>query len=136
MVGQMFQVRFADDFILGFTSEEDARRVLEVLPKRFGKHGLTIHPEKTRLVRFQSPARPSNGTSGGPGTFDFLGLTHYWGRSRKGRWVVKRKNGRKESAAEAITGQGMIQEGDASANSGTVPNAVRQTPGALSILRD
>jgi group II intron reverse transcriptase/maturase len=58
--GRAFLVRYADDFVMGFACEEDARRVLEVLPKRFGKYGLTLHPEKTRLVRFTRPAgRPS-----------------------------------------------------------------------------
>lgn len=93
--GKAQLVRYADDFVILFTREDDARRVLEVLPKRFGKFGLTIHPDKTRLVPFRSPAarpRDSVGHSGGrPETFDLLGFTHYWGRSRKGRWVVKRK---------------------------------------------
>jgi RNA-directed DNA polymerase len=92
--GRAFLVRYADDFVMGFTCEEDARRVLEVLPKRFGRYGLTIHPDKTRLVPFRRPGRASRGGSvppGGPGTFDFLGFTHYWGRSWKGNVVVKRQ---------------------------------------------
>jgi RNA-directed DNA polymerase len=79
---------------MGFACEEDARRVLEVLPKRFGKYGLTIHPEKSRLVPFRSPDRSDRTGSGRgsrPGTFDLLGFTHYWSRSRKGSWVVKRR---------------------------------------------
>jgi hypothetical protein len=68
---------------------------LEVLPKRLARRGLTRHPEKTRLVDFRRPAR----TSAKPGSqrgrsFDLLGFTHYWGRSRKGRWVVQRKTAR------------------------------------------
>lgn len=93
--GRAFLVRYADDFVMGFACEEDARRVLEVLPKRFGKYGLTIHPEKTQLVPFVRPGqRPPEPGSGGvlpPGSFDFLGFTHYWSRSKKGNWVVKRK---------------------------------------------
>jgi group II intron reverse transcriptase/maturase len=93
--GKAKLVRYADDFVILFTREDDARRVLEVLPKRFGKFGLTIHPDKTRLVPFRSPAaspRDSEGATGArPGSFDLLGFTHYWGRSRKGHWVVKRK---------------------------------------------
>jgi len=89
--GRAFEVRFADDAVLGFEREEDARRVLEVLPKRFGKYGLTLHPEKTRLVDFRSPRRGRRGGSQRERSFDMLGFTHYWGRSRKGRWVVKRK---------------------------------------------
>jgi RNA-directed DNA polymerase len=92
--GRAFLIRYADDVVIGFTHEEDARRVRAVLPKRFGKYGLTIHPEKTRLVPFRRPAREAprgRPREEGPGTFDLLGFTHYWARSRKGNWVVKRK---------------------------------------------
>ena len=88
--GRSFLIRYADDFVMGFCREDDARRVMDVLPKRFEKYGLTIHPEKTRLVPFERPSGdPEARTS--PGTFDLLGFTHYWARSRKGNWVVKRK---------------------------------------------
>lgn len=90
-------VRFADDAVIVCSRKEDARQLLEVLPKRFGRFGLTLHPDKTRLVRFRRPRKPRKGPrtkGGGPGTFDFLGFTHYWGRSRKGNWVVKRKTAR------------------------------------------
>jgi hypothetical protein len=93
--GRAFLVRYADDFVMGFACEQDARRVLAVLPKRFGKYGLTIHPDKTRLVPFRRPGRgpTTAGVQGEPpaGSFDFLGFTHYWSRSKKGNWVVKRK---------------------------------------------
>jgi len=90
--GRAYLVRYADDFLIGFTDAEDARRVLAVLPKRFGKYGLTIHPDKTRLVPFRKPkgeGKPPE--TGGPATFDFLGFTHFWARSRKGNWVLKQK---------------------------------------------
>ncbi len=93
--GRAFLVRYADDFVMGFACEGDARRVLDVLPKRFGTYGLTIHPDKTRLVPFvRPPGRPSAAGRGGAspaGSFDFLGFTHFWSRSKKGSWVVKRK---------------------------------------------
>lgn len=93
--GRAFLVRYADDAVIGFSNEEDARRVKAVMAKRFARYGLTLHPEKTKLVPFKPPRRvdDSAGTSGdnGPGTFDLLGFTHYWGRSRRGRWVIKRK---------------------------------------------
>jgi RNA-directed DNA polymerase len=92
--GRAFLIRYADDFVMGFACEEDARRVWEVLPKRFGKYGLTIHPDKTRLVPFRAPPRRDRGTPGPesrPGTFDFLGFTHHWGWSRKGNAVVVRQ---------------------------------------------
>lgn len=90
--GRAYLVRYADDFVIGFTDAEDARRVMEVLPKRFGRYGLTIHPDKTRLVPFRKPAgdRPPPDASR-RGTFDFLGFTHFWARSRKGTWILKRK---------------------------------------------
>lgn len=94
MTGKVFLVRYADDFVIGFTDESDARRVMDVLPKRFGKHGLTIHPDKTRLIPFRRPSktsRQSDSGDGGPGTFDLLGFTHYWDLSRNGNWVVKKK---------------------------------------------
>ena len=99
--GRAFLIRYADDFVMGFACEEDARRVLAVLPKRFGKYGLTLHPDKTRLVDFR---RPSTGSGhGGPGgrergSFDFLGFTHHWGRSRQGRPVVSRRTARSRFA--------------------------------------
>lgn len=97
--GPAHLVRFADDAVIVFANEHDARRVMGVLPYRFGKYGLTLHPDKTQLVPFQ---RPSKGTSTGPGvanrgrmqapgTFSMLGFTHYWARSRKGNWVVKQR---------------------------------------------
>jgi len=90
--GKAFVVRYADDAVLGFEYEEDARRVMEVLPKRFAKYGLTIHPEKTRVVRFQRPDRgnPEDQEQPKRETFNFLGFTHSWRRSRNGNWVVKR----------------------------------------------
>jgi hypothetical protein len=80
--------------VILFTHEEDTRRVMEVLPKRFGKFGLTLHPDKTRLVPFRRPPQKAN-TQGEdnqrPGTFVLLGFTHYWGRTRRGGWAVMRK---------------------------------------------
>lgn len=91
--GNAFLIRFADDAVLVFAREEDAKRVMDVLPKRFGKYGLTIHPEKTRLICFGKPQKRKEETSEPPRweKFNFLGFTHYWGRSRKAAWVVKRK---------------------------------------------
>jgi hypothetical protein len=95
MKGQCFIARFADDFVMGFQREEDARRVMDVLPKRFAKYGLEIHPEKSRLLSFGKPAS-GKGVTRGDNTFDFLGFTHYWARSRRGYWVIKRKTARKK----------------------------------------
>jgi group II intron reverse transcriptase/maturase len=89
--GRAFLIRFADDFVLVFSNERDARRVYEVLPKRFGKYGLKLHPGKTRLLRFTPQRVGEPRPEPGSRSFDFLGFTHYWGRSRRGYWVVKRK---------------------------------------------
>lgn len=91
LCGRARHVRFADDAVLLFEREDDARRVMEVLPKRFARYGLRLHPEKTRLVGFQRPPKGTRRPQRRPGTFDLLGFTHYWGRSRRGNWVIKRK---------------------------------------------
>jgi len=85
--GESHLVRYADDFLIFFEHESDARRVMAVLPKRFGKYGLRLHPKKTRLVEFESPRK---GGDKKPGTFDFLGFRHRWVKSRKGNWVLSR----------------------------------------------
>ncbi len=96
--GRCFLARFADDFVIGLELESDARKVMEVLPKRFTRFGLTIHPTKTKLIEFGRPNREQ--TSGkGKGTFDFLGFTHYWARSKRGYWVIKRKTRAKKLRA-------------------------------------
>lgn len=89
MKGRTRLIRYADDFVICFEREDDARKIAEVLPKRFAKYGLELHPDKTRLLRYESPNRDSGGDQ--PPTFDFLGFTHYWARSHRGRWVIKRR---------------------------------------------
>lgn len=84
--------RYADDAVLLFDNESDAMKVMQVLPKRFGRFGLTLHPDKTRLVDFRRPDRfPRCGKPSGPGTFDLLGFTHHWGKTLSGKWSVKRR---------------------------------------------
>ncbi len=93
--GEAHLYRYADDVTMVFAQEEDARRVMEVLPKRLGKYGLRLNPDKTRQV----PFRPTPGDSQEPGgkqgaelgRFDLLGFRHYWCRSRRGAWVIKQK---------------------------------------------
>lgn len=87
--GPVRMARFADDFVLVFRSEADARAVYAALPRRFEKYGLKLHPSKTRLFDFRQP--PYRAQRKPKVSFDFLGFTHYWGRSRKGAWVVQRK---------------------------------------------
>jgi RNA-directed DNA polymerase len=95
--GEACEVRYVDDFILCFQYREDAERVLAALKERFGKYGLTLHPEKTRLIEFGRSALAKSEEPGGkkPGTFDFLGFTHTCGRSRKGKFTIQLRTARK-----------------------------------------
>ncbi len=90
-VGRTFMVRWADDFVMGFERLEDVRKVQRVIEKRFARYGLKINTEKTRLVRFKRPPWGGRGSGDKPESFDFLGFTHYWGKSRKGHNVVMKK---------------------------------------------
>lgn len=87
--GRSLLVRYADDFVMAFSDREDAFRVQEVLGRRFARFGLTLHPEKTRLVPFRRPRKGGGGPR--PGSFDFLGFTFYWSKPRTGWPVLKRK---------------------------------------------
>jgi RNA-directed DNA polymerase len=87
--GKATLIRYADDFVIAFERQDDAQRVMAVIGQRFERFGLTLHPDKTRLVPFSKP--PTGGEGKGPGTLDFLGFTVYWQRSRKGRWVPRFK---------------------------------------------
>ena len=101
MRGKCRLIRFADDFVIVFQLKYDAERVMNVISKRFEKYGLTVHPDKTKLIDFRSPnhverrrEEQSNGDKTRkkrPETFDLLGFTHYWGKTQKGNWAVKRK---------------------------------------------
>ena len=87
--GAAHEIRFADDAVLCFQYKKDADKVMEVLPKRFAKYGLTIHPEKTRLVEFGRYAEEDAKRQGKkPATFDFLGFTYVCARSRRGKFTV------------------------------------------------
>ncbi len=96
MKAKCFIIRYADDFILGFELKSDVQRVMEVLPKRFNRYGLSLHPEKTKVIPFGKPFSKEKGK--GPGTFDFLGFTFYWSKSRKGYWAIKKKTAAKRRA--------------------------------------
>ena len=91
--GDVIVVRFADDFIVGFEHREEAERFLTELRERFARFGLTLHPEKTRLIEFGrfAVANRSRRGAGKPGTFNFLGFTHSCGKTRKGRFTVLRQ---------------------------------------------
>ena len=95
LYGRGFLIRYADDGVFGFTDRRDAERVLTALHRRFGRYGLTLHEEKTRIVPFQQPGtgalRQELGPEARPGSFDFLGFRHFWATSQRGFWVVRRK---------------------------------------------
>lgn len=88
--GLALLVRYADDFVIAFQRLDDAQRVYDVLGKRLDRYGLKLHPDKTRLLPFGRPPATQKGGHG-PATFDFLGFTFYWARSRWGQWVVRCK---------------------------------------------
>ena len=95
--GRCFIIRYADDFIIGFEKEEDAHKVMKVLSKRFGKYGLEINEDKTTLIPFKNPGRKSADEPENK-SFDFLGFTFYWSKSRRGYWVIKKKTAKKRLA--------------------------------------
>lgn len=95
--GAAYAIRYMDDFVLCFQYREDAERVLQVLPRRFGKYGLTLHPEKTRRLAFGRAAleQAEERGTGKPATFDFLGFTHIATWSRQGRFTIHLRTARK-----------------------------------------
>lgn len=94
--GRALLVRYADDAVILFEHEEDAKHVMDALPKQFEQYGLTLHPDKTRTVPFKRPdrvrpRRDDDDDPQGPLTFDFLGFTIHWGKSLSGKWVVRER---------------------------------------------
>jgi RNA-directed DNA polymerase len=100
--GDMIIVRYADDIIVGFEREDDARRFLDAMRERLGKFALSLHPDKTRLIEFgrQAADRRAKRGLGKPETFQFLGFTHICGKSRQGRFLLKRKSRRDRMRAK------------------------------------
>jgi group II intron reverse transcriptase/maturase len=100
--GEVIIVRYADDFVIGFREESDARRCLVALGERLAKFGLELHPEKTRLMEFGRYAeeRRAKRGDGLPETFDFLGFTHISGQTRRGDFTIHRKTSRKKFQAK------------------------------------
>ncbi len=96
--GEVTVIRYADDFVIGFREESDARRCLAALKERFAKFGLELHPDKTRLIEFGRYAEERRAKRGDdpPETFDFLGFTHISGKTRRGDFTIHRKTSRKK----------------------------------------
>jgi len=100
--GEVTIVRYADDFVIGFREESDARKCLAALGERLAKFGLALHPEKTRLIEFgrYAEGRRAKRGDGPPETFDFLGFTHISGKTRRGDFTIHRKTSRKKFQAK------------------------------------
>ena len=100
--GEVYIVRYADDFVMAFQNEQDARAMRKALAERLAQFGLELHPEKTRVIEFGRFAREDRAARGlaKPETFDFLGFTHIAGVSRAGKFQLKRRTSRKKRRAK------------------------------------
>jgi len=100
--GEMYIVRYADDFVMCFQREEDATAMRKALAERLGEYGLELHPDKTRVIEFGRFARESRERRGlsKPETFEFLGFVHIAGISRDGKFQLKRRSSRKKRRAK------------------------------------
>ena len=102
MAGGCTLVRYADDFVMTFKNHCDAKRVLEVMGKRLGRYGLTLHPDKTRFIDFRPKQRGGVHPDCKAPPFDFLGFTHTWGRSQKGKNVVRQATAKSRLARALV----------------------------------
>lgn len=98
MIAKCSLTRFADDFVMVFEKYDDCYRVERVLNKRFERYGLVLHPDKTRRIDFRFRYRKQNIQRGKVVNFDFLGFTHFWGKSRRGVFVVRQKTAKSRLA--------------------------------------
>jgi group II intron reverse transcriptase/maturase len=103
--GEVYFVRYADDFVMAFQLEAEAREMREALTSRLAKFGLELHPEKTRVIRFGRFAQKDSVTDGRskPETFNFLGFTHISGESRSGSFQLQRRTSSKQRNAKLAT---------------------------------
>src|SRR5215831_16564442 len=134
--GEAYEVRFADDAILCFQHKEDAEKVLRVLPKRFEKYGLTLHPEKTRLIEFGRYADKNARKQGKkPATFNFLGFVHICARSRQGEVHSAREDHRQAARSRAEGSLGMVQTAPSRCCERAAESPECQAPRPLPVLR-
>ena len=138
--GEAFLIRYADDFVIGVAREDDARRIMEVLPKRMSKYGLTVHPEKTRLVRFQPPqaARLRNRGTGPTRTDDIRlsGIYPLLGTISARRMGGQTEDGEEPTQASACSAVGMVSKKSAPSDQGAAPEAHAKAARPLRVLRD
>ena len=102
MTGPCTLVRFADDFVMTFKNHHDAKRVMEVLEKRLGRFGLTLHPDKTRFIDFRPVRQGGTHPDCKEPPFDFLGFTHTWAKSWTGRTVVRQRTAKSRLARSLV----------------------------------
>ena len=103
--GKVVMYRYADDFVIGCELESDARRIMKAIPQRFAKYGLEINEDKTRMISFRRPPKGYSRRTHGPkpGTFSFLGFTHYWGKTKKGWYTIKWKTDRQRLSRSVVS---------------------------------
>ncbi len=102
LAGPCTLVRFADDFVMTFKNHHDAKRVLDVLGKRLGRYGLTLHPDKTRFIDFRPERQGGTHPDCKGPPFDFLGFTHTWAKSQKGKNVVRQRTAKSRLARALV----------------------------------
>jgi RNA-directed DNA polymerase len=102
LAGPCTLVRFADDFVMTFKNHHDAKRVMEVLDKRLGRFGLALHPDKTRFIDFRPERQGGTPADCKAPPFDFLGFTHTWAKSRKGKNVVRQRTAKSRLARALV----------------------------------
>ena len=135
--GDVVVVRFADDFVVGFEHRDDAEQFLAELRERFARFGLTLHPDKTRLIefgRYAAANRRARG-EGKPETFNFLGFTHSCATTRKGGFTVLAADDAEADAGEAEGGQARTSAAHAPAPPGTRRVCARGRQRARAVLR-
>jgi RNA-directed DNA polymerase len=135
LIGTATLVRFADDFVMTFETHHDAKRVLEVLDKRLGRFGLTLHPDKTRFLDFRPQRHGGTHADCKDAAFDFLGFTHAWVKSRNGKNVVRQTTAKTKLCPRADRAQGLVPSQSASADPRSARPAVCQARRSLRHLR-
>jgi hypothetical protein len=133
--GEATLVRFADDFVMTFETHHDARRVLEVLGKRLGRHGLTLHPDKTRFIDFRPQRRGGAHADCKDPPFDFLRLHPLLGKVAEWQERGAANDGQKPLCPRAGRGQGLVPNQSASADPRSTRPAVCQARRSLCLLR-
>ena len=134
LTGKARLIRYADDFVIGFERQDDARRVWEVLGRRFERFGLRLHPDKTRLLPFGRPDK-DDPSGKGPATFDLLGFTLYWRRARTGTWVPALKTRKARLRRAILAAAAWCRDHRHQTGQGAARGAHEAPPRPLQLLR-